>query len=704
MKYTIRIFFLFIFAAVILISSGVIMYVDYNGSRDSINIMNEKLMREMSASVINKSYNFLSAGTTVSMISRRITRLVAGRTDENALVDFYRAIYENYPQLVNFDFGLENGNFRLMKKMPDGSFSSKAITRVNGKVETRWFHENPKWKEIYADTVESAAAGYDPRTRQWYRNAMRTEDTVWTDAYVFYTDKKPGLNCSHKVYEADGKVAGAIGIAIGIEKLSAYLYDIRRQGFGDAFIVNGTGEVIALPIEKEEDVRSLIKSYTEGGETGYRFLKTDEIGNDLIRLAYAAYSERIKNGEAKKGFDNFAFDSPSGRCLAAIADFPEPWHWKMGIVVSEDSIMSEVNRNVKKTLAISIIILSLFIFSAIFISRRISGKLVEISSEMERIRDFVIEPNPRTDHPVIEIANMMGSLEKMKSGLKSFEKYIPAALVRDLIKMGREAELGGEKLKITTFFSDIKDFTTISESLPPEALVTKLSEYLSGMSRVIHDKGGVIDKFIGDSVMAFWGAPRPSADQAAMACRAALACQSVVRELGEKWRKEGGAPFETRIGINTGEAVIGNIGSSERLNYTAIGDNVNLASRLESMNKYYGTRVMISENTYREVKDLFDVRLLDNLIVKGKTKPILVYELLCEKGETKPYPEGFAEEFGAAVVLYTERGWPAALEKFKKCLESVPGDPACEKYIERCGELIKSPPGDGWTGAFAIHR
>ena len=222
--------------------------------------------------------------------------------------------------------------------------------------------------------------------------------------------------------------------------------------------------------------------------------------------------------------------------------------------------------------------------------------------------------------------------EKSRKWITSiFGKYVSPIVIDNLIKNPDKINLGGEKRDITIFFSDIRGFTPISEKLEPEELVHLLNEYLTEMTSIIIKNQGLVDKFMGDAIMAFWGAPLDQPDHAEMACLSSLEMMDKLRELQKKWKKEGIPSFDIGIGLNSGEAIVGNMGSSNRFDYTAMGDNVNLASRLEGLNKTYGTNIIISENTYKIVKDKFKTKKLGTVTVKGKKKPVVIYELLARK-------------------------------------------------------------------------
>jgi class 3 adenylate cyclase len=282
-----------------------------------------------------------------------------------------------------------------------------------------------------------------------------------------------------------------------------------------------------------------------------------------------------------------------------------------------------------------------------------------------------------------------------------FGKYVSPVVIENLIKNPERLKLGGERRNITVFFSDIRGFTSISERLPPEELVSLLNEYLTEMTSIIIKNQGLVDKFMGDAIMAFWGAPIDQADHAETACSSSLEMLDKLKELQKKWKKENIPSFDIGIGLNTGDAIVGNMGSFDRFDYTAMGDNVNLASRLEGLNKLYGTNIIISENTLEIVKDKFDTRKLDAVKVKGREKPILIYELLSQKDKLSKKQRSFVKLYETGLELYFERKWKTAIETFQKALEHKE-DHATQLLIRRCQEFQKHPPPSDWNGVWEM--
>lgn len=292
---------------------------------------------------------------------------------------------------------------------------------------------------------------------------------------------------------------------------------------------------------------------------------------------------------------------------------------------------------------------------------------------------------------------------KKKRQLKQmFSQYSSPAVVDELLKNPERLKLGGERKELTVFFSDIAGFTTISESMAPEPLVDLLNEYLNEMSEVILSYDGTVDKYIGDAIMAVWGAPIEQPDHAVRACLAALDCRQKLRALRAALKQRGLPELHARIGLSSGVMLVGNMGSKRRFDYTVVGDAVNLGSRLEGANKNYGTSIMINERTRELAGGSIVVRELDLLRVKGKNEPIRVFELVDKAGEARPETVEKIRIFHEGLQRYRQMQWDAALRAFQAVIASDPADGPAKVYVDRVEAYKKHPPEEGWDGVFTL--
>jgi len=316
--------------------------------------------------------------------------------------------------------------------------------------------------------------------------------------------------------------------------------------------------------------------------------------------------------------------------------------------------------------------------------------------------------------PMIEMATIYvfqtmyrySTEERQKAHLRrAFQFYLSKDVIEELVNDPSKLKLGGDKAVLSVMFSDIRGFTTISERLSPEQLAKLINEYLTPMTNLVFEHGGTLDKYIGDAVMAIWGAPKHQEDHAYRACKAAVAMMKELEKLQEQWRLEGNnyPPIDIGIGINSGPMVVGNMGGAQRFDYTVLGDNVNLASRLEGTNKDYRSHIIISQNTWDLCHDRVAARVLGAVRVKGKKEPVRIYEL----HDDKPAAPGselaqVIERFDAGIAAFRSQKWDEARAKFKSVQELWPKDGPSSAYLEFVAEYEAEPPGADWDGVYTM--
>ena len=296
-------------------------------------------------------------------------------------------------------------------------------------------------------------------------------------------------------------------------------------------------------------------------------------------------------------------------------------------------------------------------------------------------------------------------LEKEKSFIKNaFSHYLSPDVINDLVSNPEKLNLGGEKKRLTAIFTDVQGFSTISEKLDPTDLVKLLNAYLTEMSNTILDLRGTIDKYEGDAIIAFFGAPVEYDEHSANACLSAVRMRRVEKKLNEYFLREqmSPVPLFTRVGINTGDMVVGNMGTPKKMDYTIMGNAVNLAARLEGVNKQYGTGILISEETYNSGGADFTARQLDRVRVVGINTPVRLYELIEEKSMTDDRTMEAVDFFHSALTIFEEREWVKAQKYFSKVLEIFPEDGPAKKYIQRCKDNMKKSPPKDWDGVFSL--
>ena len=285
---------------------------------------------------------------------------------------------------------------------------------------------------------------------------------------------------------------------------------------------------------------------------------------------------------------------------------------------------------------------------------------------------------------------------------KTFSQYLSGDVIA-LIEKDPQKYIrpGGELKELTVLFSDIRGFTTLSEGLTPDELVSLLNEYLGEMTEAVFANQGTLDKYIGDAVMAFWGSPVPQEDHAIRGCACALQMLRALEKLNRKWKSEGRTPLAIGIGLNTGPVNVGNMGTAKRLAWTVMGDNVNLASRLEGITKTYRIGVVISEATYQQVASRFTCRELDRITVKGKSQPVKIYELMGTAAE-RPKLEPLLGPFEEAMTAYLRQDWREATARFGQLLGAYPDDGPTQVFLQRALEFMENAPEPDWNGVYVM--
>jgi adenylate cyclase len=307
-----------------------------------------------------------------------------------------------------------------------------------------------------------------------------------------------------------------------------------------------------------------------------------------------------------------------------------------------------------------------------------------------------------TNYAAITSFRMIFEEREKRKIRKTFSQYLSPGVIGLIEKdPQRYIRPGGQLKELTVMFSDIRSFTTLSEKLTPDELVQLLNEYLGEMTDAIFATNGTLDKYIGDAIMAFWGSPYPQDDHAFRGCSCALQMIRRLEKLNQKWKSEGRWPLSIGIGLNSGPVNVGNMGSAKRLAWTVMGDNVNLASRLEGINKEYQTHIIVNEITFQQVSAHFVFRDLDRIRVKGKTHPVNIYELLDEASEKSKY-EDLLSRFDVAMRAYRSQNWREAAAAFDRLLQRYPEDGPTQTFLQRSLDFIDNTPEEEWDGVYVM--
>jgi adenylate cyclase len=685
---------------VLIVMTGLtVMFFSFTATKSSIHSVADNLLGEISKSVLTKTQTYLlpaeRAAHSVSWLQWH-HRLDAD-TGLETLLDYYQELLQNNTEFKAVYSGDTTGNLVMARRMPDGSLSRRYIRRQADGVYITWKHSNIVYYSEFSDMVEPLDTGYDPRQRLWYKDAVDKKGLVWSEVYIFASDRQPGITCTIPHYDSTGALLGVTAVDISVLDLSYYLGAMQVTEHSRLFITDATGRLVALQMRDAKEVDRLFRKKLN--KEGYDVLKATDFGDPVLSAVVDAYHQRNDNTAAirlvHQGSLLHAMVSPLANDRGI--------DLRIGVIIPDNDIMGAVHRNNYIIIGFSLFMIMLAILLSLVLSRLIARPMHQLSAEMKRIEQLDLGVSETIPTIITEIDDMQGSFDGMKTGLQNFRRYVPADLVSQLVGQKQNASLGGECRQLTILFSDIANFTSISEHLAPEVLVQDLCEYFNVISRTILAERGTLDKYIGDSVMAFWGAPVEVDEHVYHACMAAVTAQDRLGSLFRQWESKGKTRFATRIGIHTAEVVAGNMGYEERLNYTVIGDGVNLASRLEGLNKFYGTSTLVSHTTQELVRDRFEFRRVDRVAVKGKTEGVDVFELLALKGDIPVNLRKLMDVYENGLAVYFERDWKFALQHFNTVLKYRPGDGPSQVLAARCRRFMVQSPPETWNLIWECH-
>lgn len=542
------------------------------------------------------------------------------------------------------------------KELPSGSqYALRIVTRTGPNPSEVWEYKDNNMNTVATETIPGTY--YDPRGETWYQKMAVWPHLHWQMMPSALSGQEI-VSVTSPLVNPEEKVFAVVNVGLSLDQMSNVIALESIEKTGRAFVLNSDGEII-VPISQN--------------------ITQQDVFPFVMKQAYEFFT---KTNDSK-----FLITNENKKYLICITEFALEFNdrWLIAVVVPFDDFFAPIFRIQKQTIIISVAILIFFIFLINFASKHISTPIVKLAGVVNRIQNFDFQEPPKMKSRISEIIVLDSSIRSMGSALRSFSRYIPREIVKTLIKQGQEINIGGERRELTVLFSDIENFTTVAESFEIEELTQTLSEYFEAFSKIIVNSEGTIDKFIGDSIMAFWNAPGPVVDQGNKACLSALQCLKITNNPNEK------NPFlkgRTRFGIHSGEAIVGNIGTSERMNYTAIGNVVNTAARLQTLNKIYNTSIIISEPVHEKIGTRFITRPLDFIVVKGRTKGITIFELVGLKEEGKelsatPAQVELCVSFTKAYELLLAGKVEEAIASFSALHEKFPSDTVTQLYLDR---------------------
>lgn len=509
-------------------------------------------------------------------------------------------------------------------------------------------------------------------TKDWFKLGMGTPGPVWS---AFYQFTSGGLGITGMTrFTAAGQSApsGLFHVDLRLESIAKFLSGVRIGPRGAVFLIDRDGRRIVSPTGDHVAAAAAAVDAAPRGRQA--------IGGAPVRVDAGGRSYEVV----------FAQDDVSSKAGLAVA-----------VVVDLADVIDGIHRQAIIAAAAGLAAALMAILLGVILSSRIARPVAAIAGDLAAVGDFKISTRPSQQSFIREISDLGHSVDKMKASLRSFGHYVPTDLVRTLLTAGREAELGGEMRRLTIQFSDVADFTSIAEQMDPNRLVDTTGRYFEIMTGAITRHEGTVDKFMGDGILAFFNAPLNVADHPRKACLSALEAQRRLAVLAQEAYAKGEPVFRARIGLSIGDVVVGNIGTPERFAYTVIGDAVNLASRLEALNKIFGTAILATDYVMLATGRAFEWRRIDRVAVKGRQEGTLVCELLGESGMVPAEILAARDVYERALHFYFLAKFRDAADLFQEAAAARPDDRAPRVMLERCRQLMAEPPAH-WDGVHVM--
>jgi adenylate cyclase len=607
--------------------------------------------------------------------------IATAELDNSAIYWLMTSMLRKHPQLFNLYVGYDDGSFVEVDFIDraGAAFRQKLEAPVGAMFRLLVIHKSIDGAPRMATTTylsgdllslaeKTSAADYDPRNRPWYIDAYDPEASVLTEPYIFFASQQPGYTVRAPIKKMrHGVVAGDILLGEADDILKGQ--KLGRSGF--AFLFDEAGRIVVHPRMSE-----LIVTGADGIKVALPQLEA------VYKRGLPAAVRTWRSGESSKQF----FTGEDGRTY--IASFRS-----IGIARSAglmlvalaplDEFFATVLKNRRYLFLLTLACVLAAIPVVLLLGSILSRRVRAIAAETDRIQHFQPATGALRRSVIREIDDLGHSVTTMRKVVETFSNYVPKHLVRQLVETGDVLGLGGVRREVTIMFTDVSDFTAITEHADPEQVMVQTSAYFAELSNAIMATGGTVDKFIGDAVMAVWNAPTLDAKHVTDGCEAILACQAAGERVNARFEGENWPAYRTRFGLHVGNVVVGNIGSTERMNYTVLGAAVNLAARLESLNKIYGTTALVSDAIRIRADAEFLFRSVDRISPKGFASKFPIFELRGKRNGVDEQERVLIDEWEAIyAALYVES--PArSFERLEAFLKRYPGDGVARYHASR---------------------
>jgi adenylate cyclase len=653
-------------------------------ARDTADALVEKARFE----TFNSTIELLEPIKTMVKIAARLGDLQPDFFREDASAAYLMEMLSNNEHIDSAYVAMVDGSFRMNLKVRPGARILNEEVPAPARSAQRWLDRkgtaDPQDHYFFFDAegkpagVRSAAAVYDPRVRPWFKESLAAGNRLSiSDPYIFATTGLAGITVSMPFY-AQGQPAGVVAVDITLDHLSVFLKSRPVSPGSISLIIDENDRIVAHP-DPAESVRR------EDGKLIQNNLS--RLSSDLPGFAMASRpaqgSERFTFIHSKNGLEYVAM-------LSALPDSLGK-SWRVMIVTPLADFSAVWTENNKKLLAFGALAIVIEVLLISLLSKLISRPIEQLESRIMDVQNFTTKPTPAIRSSIPEIQSLIRAVHALETTIGAFASFVPKGLVRKLMNSPQQLELGGHSRFLTIFFSDLESFSSLAESSPAQELLQRVSAYLEAVTLAVNEEQGTIDKFIGDGVMAFWGAPELLDDHAYRSCVASLKVLQRMEVLNAQWVQQGLAPLGIRIGIHSDSVLVGNIGSAERMSYTVMGDGVNLASRLEGVNKDFGTRICVSHSVFKEAGERLWLRPICEVNVKGRRAGMEIYELMGIRGaepalEASEATVRLCEMTRVAYEAYRNADLQEAQRLYEAVLQAYPQDPVAAAMLTRCAQ------------------
>ena len=553
-------------------------------------------------------------------------------TETSTALPLFKTALLELPQMDSIYVGFENGAWlqvRLLGELNDEQRERLRATMVGADVAINLVRPTESgalpMRRIFEDRQGDKVGqldlwkyGYDPRSRFWYRNTMAADRPMTSSPYLAFTIGAPVITLSAPLR---GKVRGVLAADLKLDNFSRFVQAQRPGEHGTVLIFDSAGSLIAYPDFAQFIAKALTHPHSH-------LPNISEINSGVAAAVWQGW----RSGDRYEGDIR---DDQGRNYLFRLEKFPLGENDNAHILLLADpkDFVQSLRKLQLTGLVLAISAGGAFVPIIWIFGSKMSRSLKNITGQAAKLQKLATPDSSPVTSYFKEINELGSTVNLAQRAIWSFARFVPKEIVRRVIDNSISTELGGVRQEITVVFTDVQDFTTIAESADPDILMHQTSRYFSALTEVFLAEEGTVDKFIGDAVMVFWNAPNSQPDHVERACRAALAGKAAGEKLNAQFESEGLRPFFTRFGIHVGEAVVGNLGSTERMNYTALGNTVNLASRIEGMNKRFGTAILVSEEVHSRVAHRFRFRIVDSVLAKGMTRKTVIFELIAAADE-----------------------------------------------------------------------